>query len=634
MAYTLTLTNGTNLIPGGLTDGGVNQDATSLTLIGKNFAGYGTYLNENFIYLLENFSNQTSPPHPLTGQLWWDSKNNILKVYSGKSWKISTGATSSGDPPGDLSTLGGDLWFDNQKSQLKVYDGSSWITVGPVQTPETGNSGVFPILLADAIPNAPPHVVLQFVISGTIFAIFSKEAFTSALNGFATVVPGLNFSTIAPATLGLNTQDTTRVPGTLVQRDTMGGIDATSVVTSTLIVSGSMNGTITTPAQTNITSLGTLTSLAVSGNINAQSNVNVTNQLTAANLVVGSLVVSDQIINSGNLAIANITSASGLSITSNIQATSKTTGALKVTGGASINTGNLHIGGSGGNAVIATGDIRPSNNAASSLGGTNTYWNNVLAVSGQFNSLTVQAQGITAVGDISTSANLQTTGSGIINSVGGIISAGVVNINNTTQAIDTTSGALKVLGGAGISGNLYIGGSNGNAIVATGNINVAGSILPFTSNASYNIGSTTSWFNNIYGTAIHAQYADLAERFEADEPMIPGTVVEIGGPAEITRVTKDLSDRVFGVISTKAAYLMNSRAGTDQTHPPVAVQGRVPVRVIGKIRKGDRLVSAGNGLARAGKPEEITAWNVIGRALENKMDSGEGTVEAVVKLNS
>jgi hypothetical protein len=79
---------------------------------------------------------------------------------------------------------------------------------------------------------------------------------------------------------------------------------------------------------------------------------------------------------------------------------------------------------------------------------------------------------------------------------------------------------------------------------------------------------------------------------------------------------------------------MNSGAGSNDTHPPVAVQGRVPVRVTGKIRKGDRLVSAGNGLARAGARSEITAWNVIGRALEDKLDLGIGLIEAVVKLNS
>jgi hypothetical protein len=111
-----------------------------------------------------------------------------------------------------------------------------------------------------------------------------------------------------------------------------------------------------------------------------------------------------------------------------------------------------------------------------------------------------------------------------------------------------------------------------------------------------------------------------------------GTVVELGGEKEITKVINDLSDKVFGVISTRAAYLMNSGAGTDETHPAVAMTGRVPVKVIGAINKGDRLVSAGNGYARAATPGEATAFNVIGRSLESKLDTNEGTVEAIVTI--
>jgi hypothetical protein len=108
--------------------------------------------------------------------------------------------------------------------------------------------------------------------------------------------------------------------------------------------------------------------------------------------------------------------------------------------------------------------------------------------------------------------------------------------------------------------------------------------------------------------------------------------VELGGTAEITSSKQDLSDIVFGVISTRAAYLMNSGAGSDQTHPPVAITGRVPVRVTGSVKKGDRLVSAGGGLARAAKAGEITAFNVIGRALRDKSDDGEGSLEAIVMI--
>jgi hypothetical protein len=136
----------------------------------------------------------------------------------------------------------------------------------------------------------------------------------------------------------------------------------------------------------------------------------------------------------------------------------------------------------------------------------------------------------------------------------------------------------------------------------------------------------------ISGNQINANYADVAERFAADEVLEAGTVVELGGSAEITQVTSDLSDKVFGVISTRAAYLMNSKAGSDETHPPVAMTGRVPVQVTGVVQRGDRLVSAGNGIARAAAAGEATAFNVIGRSLNDKLDSGLGTVEAIVTI--
>jgi hypothetical protein len=126
----------------------------------------------------------------------------------------------------------------------------------------------------------------------------------------------------------------------------------------------------------------------------------------------------------------------------------------------------------------------------------------------------------------------------------------------------------------------------------------------------------------------------LAERFAADAVYPAGTVVALGGVKEITAAVEELTEDVFGVISTKAGFLMNGDAGSNDTHPAIAVQGRVPVRVVGTVCKGDRLVSAGAGLARAATRTEITAFNVIGRSLEDKTTTGEGVVEAIVKLNS
>lgn len=170
---------------------------------------------------------------------------------------------------------------------------------------------------------------------------------------------------------------------------------------------------------------------------------------------------------------------------------------------------------------------------------------------------------------------------------------------------------------------------------------------PTAPNFGYGIGianpNNTTGMNpatgNIYGNwtlapgaTFNATYADLAERFEADDLYDAGTVVEIGGEKEITAVREELSDRIFGVVSTAAAFTMNGGAGGNDTHPAIAISGRVPVKVVGTVRKGDRLVSAGSGRARAAKKEELTAFNTIGRALVDKSTTDAGTVLAIVTI--
>jgi hypothetical protein len=132
------------------------------------------------------------------------------------------------------------------------------------------------------------------------------------------------------------------------------------------------------------------------------------------------------------------------------------------------------------------------------------------------------------------------------------------------------------------------------------------------------------------GTATSALYADLAERYAADAVYEYGTVVKIGGTKEITATDKEYCADVFGVISDKPAFAMNSGAGDSSTHPYVALSGRVPVRVVGKVNKGDRLVSS-NVLGHAMAGGDGLNWQyVIGRALEDKVNDESGVIEAVV----
>ena len=198
---------------------------------------------------------------------------------------------------------------------------------------------------------------------------------------------------------------------------------------------------------------------------------------------------------------------------------------------------------------------------------------------------------------------------------------GTLSVINNTGLFVGTNGDLSI-GVVGSAVNISNNDLNGNLNLR---VNKAGNVV-----TALTVNGSTGIVSGAFG--ITANYADVAERFAADEAYAPGTVVELGGTAEITKSNTELSETVFGVISTRAAYLMNSGAGDDVTHPPVAMTGRVPVQVTGVVQRGDRLVSAGNGIARAAKSGEATAFNVIGRSLSDKNDSGIGTVEAIVTI--
>jgi hypothetical protein len=238
---------------------------------------------------------------------------------------------------------------------------------------------------------------------------------------------------------------------------------------------------------------------------------------------------------------------------------------------------------------------------------------------------------ITATGNIISAANI--SGSFVLGN--GSQLTGISAAVSVSKISNGTSEAN--IGASGGNANISIGGTANVVVFTTGtaffisDISVSG-IQKIGSNAVGNIGSSSNYFNQVFATATTALYADVAERFAADEVLEPGTVVELGGINEITRSTQDLSENVFGVISTRPAYTMNGGAGENDTHPPVAMTGRVPVKCTGKVRKGDRLVSAGDGVARAAQPGEATAFNVIGRSLENKTTTGIGTIEAIVTI--
>lgn len=473
MAYTINLTDGS--IFATIADGTINT-SSSMTLVGKNYAGYGEFLDENFIHLLESGANTVAPGAPLTGQLWWDKTTATMKVYNGTTFKVISASTASSTAP--TSNVAGDLWFDTVNQQLKAYNGSAFILIGPASTAGQGTSGAVVETVTDNV--SIDHVVVKLYVEDTVVGIVSKDAtFTPqvAITGFSTVGPGIQLSTTVSSAL---------FRGSATNAQTLDGLDSTDFLSA--VSNDTTSGT-----------LGILNDTGLTVGADQDAKISVT---TATSEVVLQNQTQD----------ANLT--------------------LKVNDG----------------GVVTT----------------------VLAVNGATSAVSIP----------------------------------------TTLAV---------------TGNV----TGGNLSVTTGSVTL-GSIVNAAGNGVGNIGSSSGYFNTVFAKATSAQYADVAERFASDTTYPAGTVVELGGIAEITVSLTELSENVFGVISTQAAYLMNSAAGTDETHPPIAMTGRVPVRVVGMVRKGDRLVSAGFGLARSAKPGEASAFNVIGRSLEDKLDINEGTVEAIV----
>ena len=136
--------------------------------------------------------------------------------------------------------------------------------------------------------------------------------------------------------------------------------------------------------------------------------------------------------------------------------------------------------------------------------------------------------------------------------------------------------------------------------------------------------------NIVHATSTSAQYADLAERYAADMQLEVGEVVMLGGSEEVTRCDTDLCNGAFGVVSESPAFLMNAQAGNNDSHPMIALKGRVLVKVNGEGKAGDRIVSAGNGEARVGKIEEINHFNVLGRLIKDKYSKDTQLTECVI----
>lgn len=509
-------------------------------------------------------------------------------------------------------------------------------------------------------------------VSGNIYAgnvIATKGEFNNVQGTLITaaqpnvtslgVLPTLNATVIAAANISVgNITANGNLSLASATITSLGGITMTGNITAGSVMStfygthvgnnignltGNVTGNVVTAAQPYITSLGTLTGLTVTGNINGNVDGNV---LKANQPNITSLGTLSSLTATGNITTSGLiysTGTTGIPATVNVNAF--------LTGGyGGATTGKLIIGdGTGKQFNIArrtgsttTDEFTFFDNGNVSVAG-NVVADYVIA------NTSVKAASMTVTGAYS-GAGTGLTGNAASLSIGG--TAPAINLSGTTLATGVTISSLTSVGnitsgtwsGTVVNSNYGGSGVDNNGFTLSWNANYSlnqsvattasptfaglttGNIIP-SANVTYNLGSTTRWWDNVYGVAVQAQYADLAERYTADAEYEPGTVVVFGGNEEIT-VTDQYGDtRVAGAISTDPAYLMNAAA----PGLPVALRGRVPCKVEGPVTKGDGLITSTTpGYATSIGTNSGYGRAVFAKALETNLEVGHKIITVVI----
>lgn len=394
----------------------------------------------------------------------------------------------------------------------------------------------------------------------------------------------------------------------------VGNLTATSVTTAGNANVGNLFATLSVSATGNVTGSNFLTGglISATGNITANNitigntvsvvgnilgtNISATGNVSATGDVIGGSLYTATIVSAlGNITGGNLITSGLVSANGNVQALNlRTTGRISAQGNLTASTANL------GNSVTANFFIGSGNNLS------NIQGSNVL--------------GDVVAANVSYFANVTTTANANILTYLPFINTTTGNANLVADTLLTYNSNSKVLSAPALS-------ITGN--IVAGNLNVQTGTLTgrnLSTGANTNQGNITGNWVLTAGSLLSATYADLAEYYAADKDIAPGTVVEFGGIAEIRQCDTEMSSKVAGIVSTNPAYVMNSMIEAE--YPvAVALQGRVPVKVIGLISKGDMLVSAGNGFATSNSTPIM--GSVLGKALED-FSGVEGVIEVAV----
>jgi hypothetical protein len=599
MAYEVNKFNGVFLTS--VADGTIDT-TTDLRFIGKNYAGYGEVQNENFLHLLENFANTTAPPKSITGQIWFDTSTRKLKFYDGSRFKVASGAEASATAPSGLSA--GDFWWDTGAKQLYAYTGTEFTLVGPIASPDLGTSIISPAVVYGTTTTAVgPHTILKVIADDKTIAIVSKTAFTldntkNAIDDFTVVKKGI---TLAKSQTGISTDDFT-FWGTASNAAKLGGFTADQYIKT-----GESNFNSEVGFKDPGFQVGDGNDLRI--RVENGEDVIVENRL--GNPITFRITVTET---TDERDIALVTSNGvipGLTNSYNLGSSDLRWGTVFATnfngafvGAVTGNTTGVHKGN-----VLANDNEVMINAATKQIGYAGA--NIVGTLTGSITGSAATATNASKLTDLEPSATVPISPVATVavrNTSGNIVANQFIGTTDKSDRtfIDRTDAVADPVWSDATTSTKYR-----TARLSATAYSIAAR------DASGNI--TANIFN---GTATAARYADLAEKYLADRGYQIGTVVCIGGDKEVTACSS--GKRAMGVISANPAFMMNKDL---EGGVYVALKGRVPVKVIGKIRKGDELIAADGGCAVIAP---LNSSGVFAVALQSSDDEGIKTIEALV----
>ncbi|MBM37884.1 MAG: hypothetical protein CMO97_02310 [Woeseia sp.] len=586
----------------------------SVALVGRNVSGYGQYFVQNSIRHLENFASTSAPSDSvlLTGQIWYDKNESVMRVYDGSGWQRMSTTVSATAPTGGVAS--GTTYYSTVDDKLKIHNGSGFVEAsyaGKVSNEYTSDSAIGSptkygtrlrnMYIADDTGAYRAVLALMYVSDGTgtagftngetIMAIFSDHASFDVHTTTAARVEGLGdvaiYAELNDTTDGIGTKIK---PGMNLRKKYAGTAVALANVATfadkanAIYVSGSTYNANTIFRSGSTALIPDTTDSVTIGNVDQRFST----------LFIDTIQIGDASSNA-----AQYIKKAGANVVLDIGESAAPIDNLYVTSISLANGGGI----SGLNVESFGTSSEPIDTA---------FISNV--ASGTFH--------LTSAGLYGNIVN--SGGTTVLNPADGVVAQETTAQTLTNKTLGTVLAAnnSQNIGNSGTKfGTVFSSVFDGTQAELTGTSNIAiinGTSATFTGN----VGAT--YFN---GIATQAQYADMAEIYSSDVEYAPGTVVKIGGEKEITQTLEHADVESFGVISSNPAYLMNSEANGQ----PVALAGRVPVKVIGKISKGERLVSSDvPGVAWGVAEEDVDIKAIIGRSLEDKEDGDEGVIEAVI----